>query len=220
LTGLKHSFFILVNKKKLQNHVNLSISNHSLSRYFSGVQTFLYLPFMDITQELLKENSRSQAEKIARYVGDDSTRLEELLTYFLKGDVRQTRRSAWAMTICCDNHPKLIKPHLKKLINHLTRTNLHDGVIRNTLRILQFQEIPRTLQGKTINLCFGYLLDKKQAVAIKVLAMSILGNLVKEHPELKNELKIAIEDQLPYESAAFVSRGKKVLSRLNHDSQD
>ena len=34
------------------------------------------------------------------------------------------------------------------------------------------------------------------------------------HPELKNELIPIIEDQLPYGSPAFISRGRKALKEL------
>lgn len=166
---------------------------------------------MDFTKALLKEHSRKQAEKIARYVGNDAERFKELLTIFLKGEYRLTQRASWALTICCDKHPELITPHLKSLINYLSQKNLHNAVIRNSLRILQFQKIPKSLQAKIINLCFDFLLDKKQPVAIKVFAMTILGNLTVEHPEIKNELRIAIEDQMPYESAGFKARAGKIL---------
>lgn len=44
--------------------------------------------------------------------------------------------------------------------------------------------------------------------------MTILHNLSKEHPDLKNELRVAIEEQMPYASAGFKSRGNKILKAL------
>jgi hypothetical protein len=44
--------------------------------------------------------------------------------------------------------------------------------------------------------------------------MTVLLNIVKYVPELKEELKIIIEDQMPYASAGFQSRGKKTLKAL------
>jgi hypothetical protein len=44
--------------------------------------------------------------------------------------------------------------------------------------------------------------------------MTVLFNIVKKYPELKDELKMSIEDQLPYGSAGFKSRGRRILKSL------
>ena len=51
-------------------------------------------------------------------------------------------------------------------------------------------------------------------MAVKVFAMSVLSQLVDGVPELSQELRIIIEDQLPYASAGFISRARKVLKDL------
>ncbi|GHN02752.1 hypothetical protein WSM22_42410 [Cytophagales bacterium WSM2-2] len=57
-------------------------------------------------------------------------------------------------------------------------------------------------------------MDKKEPVAVRVFSMTVLGNLAVKVPELRNELIPLIEDQMPYVSAGFVSRGRKVLKQL------
>jgi hypothetical protein len=49
---------------------------------------------------------------------------------------------------------------------------------------------------------------------VKVFGMTVLANLCEKLPELKNELRIIIEDQMPYGSAGFKSRGSKILKKL------
>ena len=44
--------------------------------------------------------------------------------------------------------------------------------------------------------------------------MTVLYNITLKIPELADELKIIIEDQMPYGSAGFKSRGKKILKGL------
>lgn len=65
-----------------------------------------------------------------------------------------------------------------------------------------------------MNICFAYLESPAEALAIKVFSMTVLGNLAKLYPEIIPELKLLIEDQLPYQTAGFKSRGKKVLKVL------
>jgi hypothetical protein len=58
-------------------------------------------------------------------------------------------------------------------------------------------------------------MNKKEPIAVKVFSMTVLANLSKSSPDIKKELRIAIEDQLPYGSAGFVSRAKKVLKEID-----
>ena len=46
--------------------------------------------------------------------------------------------------------------------------------------------------------------------------MSVLGNLAKKYSEIKPELKLIIEDQLPHQSAGFKSRAKHILKELEN----
>ena len=171
---------------------------------------------MNLLNEVLREHSRPQMLKIVQYVGTDPEKFEELVHLFLTGPYRVTQRAAWPLSNCVELHPELVKPHLNKLITFLGKSGEHDSVKRNTLRFLQFISIPKSLQGKTADLCFQFLCNTKEPVAIRVFAMTVLANLAKENPELKNEIIPIIEDQMPYGSAGFVSRGKKLLKQLKH----
>lgn len=169
---------------------------------------------MNLLKEILQEHSRPQMIRIVNYVGANEKRFAELVGIFLNGPYRVTQRAAWPLSNCVELHPELVKPHLKKLISFLGKSGEHDAVKRNILRFLQFVPIPRSLQGRTTALCFQFLGDTKEPIAIRVFSMTVLANLAKENPELKNEIIPMIEDQMPYGSAGFVSRGKKILKEL------
>jgi hypothetical protein len=169
---------------------------------------------MDIEQELLKAHSKPQANKIADYVGDSAYHFKLLISIFLAGPYRLTQRAAWPISMCVDRHPELLAPHLNQVVSILSKQNLHDAVKRNVVRMLQVVPIPKSLHGKITEICFRYLINKKEAIAIRVFSMTVLCRIVKEHDELKRELLLVIEDQLPYSSAAFQSRARKVVKEL------
>jgi hypothetical protein len=173
-----------------------------------------YLSFMNLREALLQEHSKKQTLRIVSYISDDKDRFALLMHLFLGPEYRVTQRAAWAVSCCAENHPELLKGWLKKIVQNLSHPGLHDAVKRNSLRLLQFIPIPKYLQGQLANICFGLLQSTPEPVAIKVFSMSVLGNLCKEEPELKNELKLIIESHLPHGSAGFISRGKKVLKQL------
>ncbi|MBX2840868.1 MAG: hypothetical protein KTR26_03800 [Flammeovirgaceae bacterium] len=169
---------------------------------------------MDLKEELLREYNKEHVVFLANYIGNDKEKFAELTDLFLHSEMRVTQRASWVVGHCADLHPELIHPHLTNLVNNL-RNNIHDAVKRNTIRILQDIEIPEDLIGDVADICFEFLQSNKETIAIKVFSMTVLFNITKSIPELKNELKVIIEDQMPYGSAGFKSRGRKILKQLN-----
>ncbi len=168
---------------------------------------------MTLRNDILKEHSKPHAEYLAKTIGADQEAFDDLVDLFLADEYRVTQRAAWVFRICADAHPWLLKKHLKSIIENL-QNPVHDAVKRNTLRILQFVQIPDDLMGVTAEMCFKFLHSGSEPIAVKVFSMTVLYNIVKEYPELKEELKISIEDQLPYASAGFKSRAQKTLKAL------
>jgi hypothetical protein len=169
---------------------------------------------MNLVKALLKEHSKAQCNRIVKYIGTDKGRFSELVQVFTTRADRVSQRAAWPLSYCAELHPELLKPHLKNVIQNLNRPGLHDAVKRNTLRFLQFIPIPKSLQGTTTHICFDLLQNRKEAIAVRVFAMTVLANIAKSQPDLKSELKIIIEDNMPIGSAGFVSRGRKILKEL------
>lgn len=168
---------------------------------------------MDIKKELLKGHSKVQTDKIVNYVGSDQSRFNTLITIFLGGPYQLTQRAAWPLSYCVRNHPFLIDSHYSGVLKILTKPGIHDAVKRNVMRLLQFVDVPRKYQGKVIEHSFS-LMDPTEPIAVRVFAMTVLANLAKQHPDLKKELKLVIEDQLPFGTAAYLSRSKKILKQL------
>lgn len=161
----------------------------------------------------MRDRSKRNIEHMASEIGDDPTQFGELMSVFLDGPYRITQYAAHLLGKCCDLQPHLILPYLGQMIELLDK-EVHDSLKRNVVRTMQFVDIPEEHWDKTAQYCFQLLESKKEAVAIKVFSMTVLANLCEKLPELKNELSIIIEDQMPYGSAGFKSRGAKILKKL------
>lgn len=170
---------------------------------------------MNIRDEILKEHSKKQSEKIAAYIGSDEKRFAELMNLFLGDTYRVTQRAAMIVSICAERNPKLIEPYLLRMVNNLDG-KIHDAVKRNTLRVFQFIELPKKLWGKTADICFRFLMDADEPIAVKVFAMTVAANICKHEPELKNELQLVIEDQMENASAGFRARAKRILKNISN----
>jgi len=66
-----------------------------------------------------------------------------------------------------------------------------------------------------MNSCFSFIESVSTPVAIKAFSLTTLYNLSKSYPEIKNELKLIIEERWDDETAAFKSRGRRILKQLN-----
>lgn len=169
---------------------------------------------MNLREEILKEHSKAQCAKIVKWVGSSQQRFDELFSLFINDEYRVVQRSGWPLSYCVIDHPSFINKHWKALINNLKKTNLHNAVKRNSIRLMQGLEIPERFHGDVMDICFRFLESPTEALAVKVFSMSVLGNLAAIYPDIKPELKLVIEEQLPHQTAGFKSRAKKVLKMI------
>jgi hypothetical protein len=172
---------------------------------------------MGLRETILEEHSKAQTNKIIKWIGSDQKRFDELFKLFLNDEYRVVQRAAWPLSYCVINHPGFIQKHFTKLVKNLQKPDIGDSVKRNTVRLLQHISIPEKLHGEVMNICFGYITDPKEKVAIKAFSLSILQNLCRQYPEIKQELKTIIEDRWDYETVAFRSRAKKILKELSSE---
>jgi hypothetical protein len=169
---------------------------------------------MKLREQILKEHSKANREAIVKLVGTSQERFDELFDLFLNDEYRVVQRAAWPLSYIVIAHPQLIKKHFSSLLKNLEKRGIHDSVKRNTVRLLERVTIPERFHGQVMNICFNYVASPQEAVAVKAFSLTVLERLSQQYPEIKKELKTIIEDRWDYESAAFRSRAKKILTRL------
>ncbi|MCB9045109.1 MAG: hypothetical protein H6550_03100 [Chitinophagales bacterium] len=167
---------------------------------------------MNIREELLKDNSKEVAEQIAAWVVTTPKRMQEFLHIFLTDEYRVVQMAAHALGKIADDHPQALQPYLDQLVKRMQDPDVHIAVKRNVVRVLQYVDIPEHLHGEVMNTCFDMLADPNEAIAVRVFSMTVLDHLSKSYPEIKQELKAIIEDQLEQGcTAAFRARAKTIL---------
>lgn len=170
---------------------------------------------MDLQSELLKEHSKPQMLRIVQYVGNNKQRMKELMDLFLGNEYRITQRAAWPLGYISIAHPNLVEPYHEQLLKRLQQPGMHDAVKRNILRLWIPNMPPETCWGELFDLCYQLTRSKDEAVAIRVFAMHVMGNIAIRYPELTFELRSLIEELMLLDQPAFVARGKKVLKLID-----
>ena len=168
---------------------------------------------MNLKEALLKEHSLVQATKISNWAVQSKTNLKQLMQTFFGKDKMCVQRASWAASKAYELKPEWFDTYLQQLITCLEKP-IHGSVRRNSLRMLQTMQIPEAQQGELIDMLFDMLADPKEESAVKAFGMRVACNLVRNYPELGKELKIIIEDQLPYATLSFKSRATKIIKKL------
>jgi hypothetical protein len=170
---------------------------------------------MHLLQLLKDELFKEQKDRIVAWIGKDKDRFAGLIDLFFKGDNRIAQRAAWPLSYCVRNHPELITPYYKQILDNLDRKNIHPAVVRNTIRLLQDVTIPKKFHGRVMNKCFDLVQLPETPIAVKAFSLTVLSNLAAEYPEIAAELKLIIEDQWDHATPAFRSRAKQALKKMS-----
>lgn len=170
---------------------------------------------MDLRKQLLKEHSKENTALIVSFIRSNPDQVPEIMDIFLNESYRLVQRAAWVVGDLGRTNPDEIRPYIPLMIENLKKPGLHDSLKRNTMRYLQEVEIEEAYWGELLEIAMRFLGSNSEAVAIKAFSMTVAYNIVRQVPELKEELRIVIEDQLPYGTPGIKSRGQKILSALS-----
>jgi hypothetical protein len=77
--------------------------------------------------------------------------------------------------------------------------------------------VPPENESRAIDLLFHWLLSNNTNITIKARSFLVLYELTKKYPELKNELKLCLTDQMDKYSKDFKKRAAKILTALEQD---
>lgn len=170
---------------------------------------------MKLREAILEEHTKANTVKITRWVGADPQRIAGLMQLFMHDEYRVVQRAAWIVRYVADAQPALMAPYLPLLVERLQDTTAHIAVKRNVLRIFEAIELPEAIHSDLMNICFDSIADPAEAIAVRAVSLGILARLAGLYPEIKNEIRLIIDDVMSQAPpAAFRSRAKKVLKQL------
>jgi len=170
---------------------------------------------MDIKKLLLAGYSRENADLLVSFIKDDKDKFSVLMKMVFGEDKILSQRASWVMTGSIEKYPQLANPYLDMLIDFMEHpiTGFHISVFRHIVRSFQYIEIPEDYHGRMIDIAFCFVMDRKEAIAIRAYAITILENFVRLYPELKDELIQVLKLEMDYTTAAFKSRARKIIAK-------
>lgn len=176
-------------------------------------------PSVSLEDLLNVETSRRNTDLVAGLIFQEPGLFDKVMEIFLRDEEPVSRRAAWVVDTASEKYPGLLTPWIGKIADSLPGFT-HDGMKRQSLRMLMRSEIPAEQTAKLMNLCFEYLTSSTEAVAAKVYSMEILYSLSQTEPDIRQELADSIEWRMNEETAGFRNKGMKILKKLNKELRD
>ncbi|RZL50769.1 MAG: hypothetical protein EOP00_02625 [Pedobacter sp.] len=136
----------------------------------------------------------------------------------LKCEYKIASRFLWLVgRIGMSNPNKLLPelPYLLKVCNQINPTYK-----TSFANFWLMAGVPVENECEAIDLLFKRLLSKETNVTIKSRSLYVLFKLSKKYPEIKNELKFCIEDQMEKYSNDFKKKSIKILRELSDKPAD
>ena len=161
---------------------------------------------------ILVEHSKAQRDKVLDWIGDDSKRFDLLMKLFLEDEYRVVQRAAWVLRFIGQSHPEWIQKYTGKLVKAIEQP-IHDAVVRNGLLVLLELDIPKKYWGLLLEIGFGYLTKVDTPTAIKRAALLVVAKICEQEPELREELVLVLQDQLPHAPVGFRSIARKYIKK-------
>jgi len=161
---------------------------------------------------ILHSHSKVQRDKVIAWVGDDRKRFDLLMSLFLGSEYRIVQRSAWALRFIGDSHPEWMSDYIGPIIKAIQKP-IHDAVVRNGLLVLVDLEIPKKHWGVLMEIGFEYLGAVTTPTAIKRAALLMVAKICVHEPELREELVLVLQDQIPHSTVGFKGIAKKYIKK-------
>lgn len=168
-----------------------------------------------LVEELTDDIRGFKAPELAQRVLKQNL-LEQLVACALDPDHLLSSRAMWVLGHCSDLDYDALTRYHDKLIENLSTPGLHNGVIRNTLRLYQRHPVPEKYHSFLLDMCYGYIKDPSEAIAVRAFAMTVVFSISRPYPELLQELRMVLTHPAGHEESPGIrSRVKHILKAID-----
>ena len=161
----------------------------------------------------MAEHSRLQADFIADIVLQKPELIDELIQIVFRNKEPLSRRASWPLRIISDRNAMVLQPYLPFMIDSILQLE-NVSILRAILAILVNSDIPESHQGEMLQFTSEILINSNSPVALLIYSSDIFYKLSLNEPELLNELRLMLEQLLPFGSAGVKSKCRKILKKI------
>jgi hypothetical protein len=168
--------------------------------------------FLKELKSLLPKSSYEQRKMWATYIIEKNIDLKEL-SELLKCEKKIATKFLWMLSDIAILSPNKLLNELPYLMNLCSTVNQDYKTYFASYWL--YVGVPFENEGEAIDLLFQFIVSPKTNITTKSRSVLVLFNLTKKYPELKNELRYSLKDQLNKYSKDFDKRVAKILVRID-----
>lgn len=164
---------------------------------------------------ILSDSSRKTADAAVRLIEQKPELFGDFLDFSLRDEPQYAMRAARVLALITEKNPSFASSYIIKIMKSLPDIS-NDGLKRDFIKILGLYKIDMDDDnlGILVDFCFKWLNASEEKIAIKVYSMDLLFQVCKHYPDMQNELRASIEDQMEKGSGAIRSRGNEILRQM------
>lgn len=163
----------------------------------------------------LFDSSRNLADMLMNDIGADPEKFSQMFALAMRDTYPLSMRAARVMQLCTEKYPSLLLPHVDTVIQALPLLKV-EGVRRSYLRMLNdvVKQIDEEQIGLVTDMCFRWIKDMKQAIAVRVYSLDMLVQVIGLFPDLRFELIEILETLEKTEDGAMLGRCRLILGKM------
>lgn len=165
-----------------------------------------------LSSSLLEDQGSENRKQWASYFLENQLDLRDYVDLVLS-ERTLALRFIWLVGDLCEQNAIFVSPAVPDFyaLKDQVKSPNYD---RSLAKMFYWCGIPESMEGEIIDVLFSWLMDSKVSVATKTNAMLALQKVLAKYPELQQELKLVIEDQLDKNSVSFGICAKKILKEI------
>jgi hypothetical protein len=172
---------------------------------------FSYTEFYRHLEFSLPASTVEQRKKWAATIIEKDIAIKDL-SGLMKGEQKIAIRFLWLLTEIGELNANRLFTELPFLLELCEDLN---PVYKTSFAVFWLVAgVPPENEGKAIDLLFRWLLSADTNVTIKSRSLLVLFKLTEKYPELRNELKLCLKDQMDKHTNDFKKRADKLLLKM------
>jgi hypothetical protein len=166
-------------------------------------------------REILFDSSKLNGLIVMEYAINNKDFFKNLIPIIISEDGKYALRASYVLCLMSKEKPELIKPRITEIIDIISKVK-DSGIKKNLLKIFASYIIVKNEEhlGLLVDMCFRFVMSPAESIATRVYSMEILQNATLIEPDLKNELKLVLEEIIMNSENGLLSRAKKTIKRL------
>lgn len=169
-------------------------------------------PFLtELQASLLADASGANHQRWATHIVQNNIALMDIISV-IDAPFPIGMRFSWMLGGIVQMDPQRVFPVITYLFTRREAIGIHNFE-RSLAKMFALAGVPEEIEGEAVEALFQWLMNPQLIVSTRIFAMAALEKLCDKHFELRNELKVVLE-QIVLENAGSGSLEKKALAVL------